>query len=443
MPVLRRLSDEPPDNNNRAGDATDRSVPPDEGLVRGRQGYATFSLAALRERISAEILAELGGQADVLEEIDEDTRRALVREAGEYVLAVEAVSLDRAEKMALFEAVARDVFGLGPLDILLADETITEVTIDGPRHCMVRRAMGALEAAPVRFDDEAHLRGILERLMRRAGGKFQEDEPSVELGVILAGRPVRLTMILPPLSPTLHVDLRLHPRSGRTLATFAASGGLNDRELALLRALAHSPHGLLVAGNAGSGKTTFLEALLAELPECRDVWLAQRAMEIRVPEGMHTLAALPPAPENPGRSFAATIATALSEGPAMLALDELRGDEAVAFWEALTAPQTPRLLVAYRASPDPVRLRSSLRWLILRGRGGAGEREADMALLTRLPFVIMTGIAAGQLRIMAISEWQLEDSGGLTLVPLLEHGRLTGTRPLAGLDLPDTFWAEP
>jgi len=142
MPVLRQPSDQPPEMDDSDSDEARQSSRPEPQIVPGRQGYAAFSMAALRERIAVEVMAEIGERADFLDEIDEATRYTLVREAGEYVLAVEAVRLSRPEKAALFEAVARDVFGYGPLDALIADETISAVAIDGPQRCTVQRGMG-------------------------------------------------------------------------------------------------------------------------------------------------------------------------------------------------------------------------------------------------------------------------------------------------------------
>lgn len=441
MPVLRRLHDEPPEGTDSRGEAS-RPGQSEPQIVPGRHGAANFSLAALRERIAAEVIAEIGDQPDVLEKLDEATRRALVREAGEYVLAVEAVRLDRAEKTALFTAVVREVFGLGPLDPLLADESITEVVIETAGRCLVRRRMGPLEDAPDGFDDEAHLRRIVERMVRRAGGASQAEEPFLEVGLSLAGRPARLTTIAPPISPALHVGLRLHPRNPITLATLAVEGALNEREQMLLRALARSPQGLVVAGDAGSGKTTLLQALLAECSVPGEVWLVQRAAEIRLPEDGHILTVMPATEEQPGRSFAETIAVALVNSPAMLALDEVRGDEAAILWEALTGAARPRLLVTLRASVQPVRLRSSLRWLLLRGQAGLAESDVDSAILERLPLVITTGMAAGRLHILAISHWARADTGGITLIPLLDRGVLTGMRPSLALDIPEDFWGD-
>lgn len=441
MPVLRRLHDEPPEGTDGRGEASQPGQSEPQ-IVPGRHGAASFSLAALRERIAAEVIAEIGDQPDVLEKLDEATRRALVREAGEYVLAVEAVRLDRAEKTALFTAVVREVFGLGPLDPLLTDDNITEVVMEAAGRCLVRRRMGPLEDAPDGFDDEAHLRRIVERMVRRAGGALQAEEPFLEVGLTLAGRPVRLTTIAPPLSLALHANLRLHPRKQITLATLAAEGALNEREQTLLHAVARSPHGLVVAGDAGSGKTTLLQALLAEYPLPGEVWLAQRAAEITLPEGAHILAAIPPTQEQTGRSFAETIAAALAESPAVLALDEVRGDEAAILWEALTGPRCPRLLVTFRASEQPVRLRSSLRWLLLQGQAGLAESDVDAAILERLPLVITTGMAAGRLRIRAISQWEQADAGGITLAPLLDRGMPTGARPRVALEVPEDFWED-
>ena len=293
MPILKRLSD--PEDEPAAGNGEsrrpDRRAEPE--IIQGRAGYARVSVGALRERIEQEVQEELAARSDILLDAqDVAARRALVREVGEYVLAVETVTLSREERDRLFDAAYSNLFSFGPLDALLADERVTELTADGHARLHIRRRMGPPEPVPSHFEDAAHLVRILERILTSAGSELRDDQPFVEIGVTLLDRPARLTLILPPLSPEPHVDVRLHPRQPLTLDSLLAQGALSTADADLLRALARSPHGVCIAGEAATGKTTLLQALLAEVPDPAQVVVVERAREVCLPEGMRRRAAV-------------------------------------------------------------------------------------------------------------------------------------------------------
>ena len=430
MPILKRLNDQ--DDEPVAGNGesrTPRRVEPE--IIRGRAGYASVSLGALRERIEQEVQEELAARSDILLDAqDEAVRRALVREIGEYLLAVETVTLGREERDRLFDAVYSNLFSFGPLDALLADERVTELTADGHARLYIRRRMGPPEPVPSHFEDAAHLVRILERILTSAGGELRDDQPFVEIGVTLLDRPARLTLILPPLSPEPHVDVRLHPRQPIALESLLAQGALSAADADLLRALARSPHGVCLAGEAATGKTTLLQALLAEVPDPGQAIVVERAREVRLSEGMRRRAAVPAHGDDPGLDFGGQIAAALDERPGLLAVDELRGDESGPIWAVLSDPAGPRCLAVLRTSPVPARMRSALGILLRKGQPTLAQAAINAALLERLPFVVTTHFAGDQLHVSAISEWTATPDGqDIALQAVIQQGQPTGYVP--------------
>src|SRR5258708_24754245 len=120
----------------------------------------------------------------------------------DYVMATSSISLSRAEKLAMVDSAYHDLFGLGSLDAFLADEQVTELTIDGPEQVYVRYNAEDMRAIETPFENSAVLERAVQRvLLANAGTQITQSEPVLELGAILGKRPARLTIIAPPLSP--------------------------------------------------------------------------------------------------------------------------------------------------------------------------------------------------------------------------------------------------
>lgn len=407
-------------------------------VVRGHQGRVNFTLAALAERIERQLRAELVGRDDILAELgDPHARRILIADAGDYILAVESVALSPRERHAIFDLVERNVFGLGPLEDLLNDKTVTGVSIEGPQNVFVHYGVGRTERGPEQFDDEAHLREIVERLLAVAGAALREAGPFTEVGFAYQGRRGRLTIAMPPFSPSVHVDLRLHPDEAVTLEQLAQRGYIKPKEAVVLTALVASPYGVLVAGEPESGKTILLEALLHAVGETAQGVLVQRAAEIRPPESVQSMMPLPSEPDI--GSFAGQLAEAAEQDADLLAVDELRGDDSGAIWASLQRVDAPRLLLTLRSSPDPVRLHQAISMIVLKMHASLTQSEIDEQLVRRLPFVLIMSKTAQGPRLQRICEWQPEGDG-VSLSPLLECGTATGLLPQHPLSIPENFW---
>lgn len=436
MSLLDRLRGNPDPEDDRP-ESSPRRQPE---IIRGREGYASFSLAALRERIEAQLELELAGRLDILrEDGDEATCRELVAQVGDYVLTVESVPLTAPERQQLYAEVYSNVFGFGPLDLFLADDNVIGLTLDGADHATVWRLDGSAETVSPPFEDQAHLRRILERIAARGGLADLDAEPIVEVGAVLHDRPVRMALVMPPFSPVIHVELRCHPRSAIGPDDLRADGRLTVADEVLLKAIVASDAGVLIVGEPASGKTTLLDALLAWLPAGGVGVCVERAREMRLPEGLSRLSPVAPGGEEGPTTFAELFGKALDQSPAVLVADELRGDEALAVWQALNS-ESIRLVATFRSSTEPARLSSALQMLIRRGQQAIVQEELQTRLVERLPFVVLVESGPKGVQIRGIAEWQVCDSAPC-LVMLTDRGRVTGTQPRHDLGLPADFWA--
>lgn len=437
---LNRLSRPEDDPEPRAGE------PRLSRLLPGRAGRPSVSLEALRERVESQFREETAGRDDILVELDsEESQRAFLREVAEYVFAVEAVTPLPAEKQAILEKAYHNLFGFGPLDALLDDETVTEVSITGPSDVRARRGAGPLELAAIRFDGVAHLEEVLRRALATAGQCLTDENPFVEAGGRLRGRPARISVVGPPVSALLSVTIRLHPTQPLTLDEMVASELLSPQGATLLRAILNGGHGLLLVGEAGTGKTTLAGALACELALSggRIAWV-ERAAELPLPEGVRRFAPGSSAAQTTIADFGGALRAALAAAPDWLALDEAHADDVAALWEALSSQNAPRYLWTMRAPTRTDRLRSALTMMLHRA-GPAIEPDALYATLAhRLPFVVILGRAEGALRLLTVGEWTVE-ADGLRLCPLLtwqqDGWKLSATGSVRSLNLPPEFWS--
>ena len=160
-------------------------------------------------------------------------------------------------------ALAAEVLGFGPLEHLVADESVTDVLVNGDGSVWVDRGSG-VEAAGMVLPDAAAARRLGVRLAALAGRRLDESQPWVD-GLLPGG--VRLHAILPPLvEGGVHVSLRIPRARADGLASLRATGMFDARTESLLRGLVRRRRSFVVTGGTGCGKTTLLAAMLAEVP---------------------------------------------------------------------------------------------------------------------------------------------------------------------------------
>ncbi|MFQ3565504.1 MAG: ATPase, T2SS/T4P/T4SS family [Aggregatilineales bacterium] len=374
-------------------------------FVAGRSGTRLFSLAALAERIVDAFYAEHGGRlsAEVMDKPAQ--RRRLIIETADYVLAVESVALSLEQRAELLESVYGELFGYGPLDSLLIDPRVTTIAIEGAGKTAVRFGHGELKSLGTLFDDEQHLRRIIGRLLADAGIEIESEWGLLEVGLTIAERPVCLNLAGPPLTVTLHADIRLHPRRPPLLSELVEQGWMTEEAGDLITKIARSPYGCIIAGETETGKTTLLNAISHLLPVGQTTASVERAGELRPPSFVQRFIANASAFSAGVTSFSDQIAAALSGAPACLLLDEVRGNEPAAIAPLLLNQDAPRQLWAVRGVPDAKRLQSALGMLARRAVPTHGE-GAVHALYERLPFVITLARIQGRLQVFSIAEWQ-------------------------------------
>lgn len=380
---------------------------PPSRMFAGAGGSRLYSQAALIERAVEEFLLEYGsagpGNSRLLEARTPTDRYKLIRDVIDYVLGIESIRLPLDERAALVHAVYAELFGYGPLDQLLVNPLITSIVLAGDRHAAVRYEHGELTPIEPPFQSAEHLRAIIGRMLADAGTALDDRDIVREAGLIVGGRPVRLGVAAPPVTPVLYADLRLHPVQAPTLDELSAQGWMTDEAYTLIGSIVRSGYGFAIVGEPEAGKTTLLNALINQIGETGTV--LERAGELRPPQHVRHLGPGLSAPPLDAITFADWVAHAAAEPTNYLAIDEVRGEEPEAFLPLLGSAEVSRQIWAVRGVPDAKRLQSNMGMLARRAAPDSGE-DAVHRLYARLPFIITLARIRERLQVFSIAEWQ-------------------------------------
>jgi len=227
-------------------------------------------IARYRERLLEEIdLDELGRLAPA-------QRRARLERILGSLLSIEGPVMSSRERSQLIQRIVDDSLGLGVLEPLLADETVTEIMVNGPKDVFVERN-GRLERVPTTFSSLEHLYQTIDRIVSTVNRRVDESSPMVDARLPTGER---VNVIIPPLAldgPTL--TIRRFPTPFR-LPDLVAKGTLDEHLALLLGACVRAKLNILVTGGTGSGKTTFLNALSGLIPDDERIVTIEDAAEL-------------------------------------------------------------------------------------------------------------------------------------------------------------------
>jgi pilus assembly protein CpaF len=168
------------------------------------------------------------------------------------------IQLNFVEQRELVESLVADMLGLGPLEPLIADETVTDIMVNGPKQVYVERR-GKIELTDVQFRDDQHLMNVATKIVTRVGRRIDEARPLVDARLPDGSR---VNIIIPPLAlDGASISIRKFSKKSITLDTMAAGGSISTAMATVLKIAARCRINILISGGTGSGKTTLLNAL--------------------------------------------------------------------------------------------------------------------------------------------------------------------------------------
>src|SRR5579872_7207402 len=216
---------------------------------------------------------------EALSSVASDRVRNEVRTAVSRLVEDERTPLSVVEKNRLIDEVLDEVFGLGPLEPLLQDPTISDILVTTPRLVYVERA-GKLYRTPVEFKDDAHLLRIIEKVVSRVGRRVDESSPLVDARLPDGSR---VNAVIPPVAvdgPLLSIRrFGRHALKGEDLVAKLA---LTEGMLELLKGCVKARLNILISGGTGSGKTTLLNAVSSYIPDDERIVTIEDAAELRL-----------------------------------------------------------------------------------------------------------------------------------------------------------------
>jgi len=270
---------------------------------------------------------------DVLARLNPTQRRARLERILSTLLSMDGPVLATRERSILIQRVVDDALGLGVLEPLLADESITEIMVNGPNDIFVERA-GRVERVATTFSSVEHLYQTIDRIVSTVNRRVDESSPMVDARLPTGER---VNVIIPPLAldgPT--VTIRRFPRPYR-LNELVALGSLDEHTALLLAAFVRGRFNVMISGGTGTGKTTFLNALSGMIPENERIVTIEDAAELSLQqEHVVRLESRPANVEGRGQvTIRDLVRNSLRMRPDRIVVGEVRGGETLDMLQAM------------------------------------------------------------------------------------------------------------
>jgi pilus assembly protein CpaF len=285
-----------------------------------------------------------------LSSLQNERMRAEVRSAVARLVDEEKTPLSLMEKERIIDEIIDEVFGLGPLEPLLADPTVSDILVTTPRIVYVERA-GKLQRTPVQFKDDAHLRRIIEKVVSRVGRRIDESSPLVDARLPDGSR---VNAVIPPVAvdgPLLSIRrFGRDPLRGNDLIRMLS---LTEGMLELLESCVKARLNVLITGGTGAGKTTFLNVLSSYIPEDERIVTIEDAAELQLRQvHIARMEARPPNIEGQGAiKIRHLVINALRMRPDRIIVGEVRGEEALDMLQAMNTGHDGSLTTLHANSP--------------------------------------------------------------------------------------------
>src|SRR5512146_1469549 len=301
----------------------------------------------LKTRVQNKLLAELDPSTDVTR--TEEVRRT-IQELFEQILTEENIVLSRPERARLFEQIAAEILGFGPLQPLLEDETITEIMVNGAKNIYIERK-GKIHRVPVTFENNDHVLRIIDRIVAPLGRRIDEASPYVDARLPDGSR---VNAVIAPISlvgPVL--TIRKFARNPITLDQLIQFGTITPEALQFLKACVEARMNIVISGGTGSGKTTFLNIISTFIPGDERIVTIEDAAELQLrQEHVVTLESRPPTIEGKGAiPIRELVRNALRMRPVRIIVGECRSGEALDMLQAMNTGHDGSMSTGHANSP--------------------------------------------------------------------------------------------
>ncbi len=279
-----------------------------------------------------------------------DEVRSPIEEMFDATLAEENIILSRVERQRLFEQIAAEILGYGPLEPFLSDDTITEIMVNGPKKIYIERK-GKVELTNAMFETNDHLMRIIDRIIAPLGRRIDESQPYQDARLPDGSR---VNAVIPPLSLIGQVlTIRKFSKIPLTVENLIAFGSITPESAEFLKACVQSRLNIVVSGGTGSGKTTLLNVLSSFIPSDERIVTIENAAELQLrQEHVITIETRPPNIEGKGEiTIRDMVINALRMRPERIIVGECRGSEALDMLQAMNTGHDGSMTTLHSNSP--------------------------------------------------------------------------------------------
>lgn len=436
------------------------TVPPVIQLVRNDEvptGQKLFQ--DLKSRLHQTVINRL--DLSRISQLTQDQIQSEVGRLAKDMLANEATPFSTSERDRLIEEVRHELFGLGPLEPLLADATISDILVNSYKDVYIERH-GKLVRTNVTFKDNDHLMRVIERIVSAVGRRIDESSPMVDARLADGSR---VNAIIPPLAlrgPSL--SIRRFGTKPLLMNDLVEKGALTREIADLLGMCVKARLNILISGGTGSGKTTLLNSLSAFIPEDERIITIEDSAELQLQQPhIVSLETRPANTEGKGEvTQRDLVKNALRMRPERIVLGEVRGGEAIDMLQAMNTGHDGSLATIHANTPRDalVRLETMIQM--------TGMKLSDKAMRQQISSAVDLVLQAARLsdgtrRITSISEITGMEGESITMQEIFKYERSgigpdghvigrhrpTGVRPLFaerlklyGLNLPRHMFEE-
>ena len=302
----------------------------------------------LKTRVQNKLVSELDHQA--MDVTRKNEVRTHIEELFNAILADESIVISRAERLSLFESIVAEILGFGPLEILLADDTITEIMVNGPKNVFIEQK-GNITRANVAFENDEHVLRIIDRIVAPLGRRIDESSPLVDARLPDGSRVNAVIRPIALVGPT--ITIRKFSKKPLVIDDLIRFGSMTKEIADFLRACIIARLNTIVAGGTGSGKTTLLNVLSGFIPNDERIITVENAAELQLrQEHVVTLETRPANLEGKGAiSIQDLVVNCLRMRPDRIVVGECRGGEALDMLQAMNTGHDGSLTTCHSNTP--------------------------------------------------------------------------------------------
>lgn len=338
-------------------------------------------------------------------ELQVEIERIVQEKTSEQYLTIET-------KIKIAQEIFSSIRGFGPLDAILADDTITEIMINGPEKIFIEKG-GKLSRLDMKFESQRKLEDIIQRIVGLAGREVNQANPIVDTRLPDGSR---VNVVLPPIAlcgPTM--TIRKFSKSPMTIEKLIEYGSITEEIAEKLELLVRAKYNIFICGGTGSGKTTFLNALSNFIPKDERIITIEDAAELQI-VGVENLVSLETRKANSAGSGEITmrdlIKASLRMRPERIVVGEVRGGEALDMLQAMNTGHDGSLSTGHANSTQD--MLSRLETMVLQGSEGLPLEAIRQQIASALDIIIHLS----RLRDYSRKTWEITEVVGY------ENGRI-------------------